>query len=761
MARGKKTESTSKASEDQVEQETGADLPPVRRWIEEIELAKKRNGPYVEKGREIVKRYRDGREESKRKKDRKYNVLWSIVQTMNPLVYSSPPQPFVSRRHNDRDPAARDASMILQRCLAYSLEGDELNDACVDAREDYLLVSRGVIRNKYTPYLKLKQSEVPTYLNDGEKPPKGKEVKKDNKGLFYFKDYQDKVYEECDTEHIHFGDFLHGAAAKWRHVPWVAFRVPLTRQELITRFGKEKGALPPLTINCKQSAEKQTAERNDDEAGMFAKAEVWEIWDKPRRRVYWLCPQVASDFLDEIEDPLELDGFFPCPRPTYGTKTNESLEPTPDFCLWQDIACELDDVTLRIKLLTESLRVVGIYDKSAGDHLKRLLKQSNENDMVPVENWAMFQEKGGLRGVVEWFPLEQVMQVLDKLFAVRQQLLAELYDITGISDIVRGASDPRETARAQAIKGNFANKRLSERQNVFGRMIRESLEIQAQIICKHYSDDTIRLTSSAEQVLTDANGQFDKGRFERALMILRSNPLRRFRIKIDEKKLASADMAEDREQRSAFTASLSQLLQAALPVAEKYPAAGPFLKSIVLFAVRGFDMARSEEQGLEEALDNLINTPAPQEGEEQAAGAAPKSQEEIANDRLKIEKEAEHKAAMLQLERERLELDKKKADDEQAFRMRQLQIKEMETRATMQLKAREVQSEEQQAAADIQLRKQEGDRAFAADQQRQQQEAQNSAHDRGMEERRFGRDVQNDRAQLAAAFQSPTARRAA
>ena len=48
------------------------------------------------------------------------------------------------------------------------------------------------------------------------------------------------------------------------------------------------------------------------------------------------------ELIDERDDPLGVEGFFPCPKPLYATTTSDTLVPVPDFVLYQDQAMELD-----------------------------------------------------------------------------------------------------------------------------------------------------------------------------------------------------------------------------------------------------------------------------------------------------------------------------------------------------------------------------------------------------------------------------------
>ena len=666
------------------EVEMGPDNGHIKLWLEEIKQAKKDNEAYWKKCDSIAAKYKgeeSGQVANLPSAPRKYNVLWSVIQTMQPLVYSKPPRPYVARRFSDADPAARDASQILQRGLQFGLEGNELHDALLDARDDYLLASRGVIWPKYSPYMQLRLSIEKVEVDDPSSVPPEYEAVQAEDGSWYYEakyEEEEKIYEECDWEHVHYKDFLHGASAKWKHVPWIARRVPMTRKMLNKRFGKEVGKRVPLTINGKNKRGMSSdAETSDEGKGLFAKAEVWEIWDKSELKIYWLCPDFTEGFLDEQDDFLELDGFFPCPRPAYGTKTNDSLMPTPDYCMWQDIAIELDEVTHRIKLLTEAMRVVGVYDQSLGDKIKRITTQTADNDLIGIDNWMQFAEKGGLAAAIEFLPIENVAAVLERLHQARQRLTQELYEITGISDIIRGASDPRETASAQKVKGQYANKRLNTREGEIIRMVDEALEIQSQIMSKHYSDSTLRMISSAEQVLLDPMGQqFDQNRFSAAVELLRSG-LRQYRIKVDEKSLVEEDNASDQEQRNVIVQTISGLLSSSAQMMEQSPQAAPLLGQLMMFAVRGFPLAQSEESALQDVIDKSV----------QQAMQPPEEPQPDPIDMQKLQIEQQK----LQIEQQRLQLEMKRIELEQQKIMGDLELRKAE--AQMQNQNRQVESQ--------------------------------------------------------------------
>jgi hypothetical protein len=62
---------------------------------------------------------------------------------------------------------------------------------------------------------------------------------------------------------------------------------------------------------------------------------------------------------------------------------------------------------------------------------------------------------------------------LESLYEAREKVKQDLYDITGIADIIRGVSDPSETMGAQQIKSNFATLRIGDHQRAVQEFARE------------------------------------------------------------------------------------------------------------------------------------------------------------------------------------------------------------------------------------------------------------------------------------------------
>jgi hypothetical protein len=627
--------------------------PVLERWKAELQRGIKHYEKYHKRVDSIITRYRAENAVAKDQSDteRRYNILWSMVSTIQPNLYVGMPRPYVSRRYKDKDPVARYASQILERALIFMNDSDDVDDAMGSCVDDYILGARGVLWTRYKPVFDLRHSETKTYYKDETKVPDEAEKGEDEEGTYYRESVPKLREEVCETDHIQMHSFLTAPASTFKQLPWIAKRVFMNRQELTKRF-KDKGK--DIALQFKSDGTKLNSKKNapGETDGLFLCAEVWEIWCQLDRKVRWLALD-HDEMLDEQDDPLQLKNFFPIPKPLFGTMTANSIIPVPDFKYYEDIANELDELTFRISLLTQALRVVGAYDASLGDEFKQILTNTRENAVLPIQNWNQITEGGGFKKAVDFLPIEQIIIVLEKLYESRKALVAELYEITGMSDIVRGNTDPRETAKAQQIKGTYASQRLKRQQRKVAKFHRSHMEIQAEILCKHYDDDTIRLISDAEQFILGPDGKFDAQAFKAAVELLRNDPLRAFRIKIDNRTLADDDLAADREDGMMFIQNVTQLLAQGLPVAQEVPKLGPVIKEIILFGTRMFPIARSIETTLEQALDELSKDIPPKKDEGKAA--AGKSPEEMAV----LLKELDIKVQSLGVERQRLLLEEK------------------------------------------------------------------------------------------------------
>jgi len=458
-------------------------------WKAELGRYEIEFSPWVDRCQRIMRRYRDERDELTKFQVR-YNILWSNIQTLHPAIFSKMPQPVVERRYLDSDPIGRIASQTLERATETDLDVADFMGIADKSVDDYLLCARGQMWCRYEPEYR----DSIQLTGDPAEQDEVEEAEPEEPG----EPEQEVAWEKVCIDYVYWADFAHNPARSWPEVWWVGRRAWLSREEGVERFGD---VFKRITLKRPDHDASPIASQTRDRA---PKAEVWEIWDKNGHEVFFIAPDLPSQILQRVPDPLKLQGFFPCPKPLYATLTNDSLVPVPDYTLYQDQAQEIDSLTSRISRIASALKVVGLY---AGDitQLGRLLEARVDNTMIAVDNWAAFAEKGGVDGSVSFMPIKDLAQVLIQLYDARERAKRDLDEVTGISDISRGqSSGTQKTATEQRIKGNFASLRLDSRRKEVARFMRDVVAIVGEIIAEHFSPETlIQMTGMLPVVLDE------------------------------------------------------------------------------------------------------------------------------------------------------------------------------------------------------------------------------------------------------------------
>jgi len=555
----------------------------------------------------IVKRYRDD-SRTRNNPNARFNILWSNVQVIKPAIFARLPRPDISRRFRDNDPVGRVASMMLERALEYEVEHyHDYRSAMDNAVLDRLLGGRGTAWVRYEPHIVAEQNDLNTGLagqdvgNGVQITEDADEAETENAELV---ESQERIEYECaPVDYVHWRDFGHTVARTWEEVTAVWRKVYMSRQALIDRFGEEVGGKIPL--DTKPDSDKWATKQMTVE---HYQACIYEIWDKEQGKVFWVSKSMG-EILDEKDDPLQLEGFFPCPKPMYATLTTDSLEPVPDFVLYQDQAKQLDTLADRIDGFINALKVRGVYD-AAEPALSRLFSEGENNTLIPVKNWAAFAEKQGMKGAIDLVDITPIAQGLTMAYQAMEQVKGQIYEIMGIADIQRGQTDPNETLGAQIIKSNNAAGRLKNMQHAVVDFATELLSIKAQIICKHFTDDTIVKISGAMQLSPQ-----DQQLVPQALQLLKDEPAKNFRIEVTSDSMIYQDEQQEKANRIEFLGALSQFMNQALPVATQAPELTPLLMEMLKFGVTAFKAGKGMEGLIDETADQFRNKAKAMEGQ--------------------------------------------------------------------------------------------------------------------------------------------------
>lgn len=566
-----------------------------RHWGIQLTMAERQDKDWIERSKKIVKRYRDDR--SSTDGARRYSMLWANVQTMFPVLYSRTPKAEVERRNKDNDPAARCASEILQRALQYELDSyGDFDAAMRGVVQDLLLPGRGV------PWVRFEEEEIRLAGPAADALPEGVSGE-GPEPTGDAPDPAERMVKRPRTvvDYVYWQDFRTSPARCWAEVDWVARRVYMTKDEGKKRFGDKFDNVPLTGQPIGQDQMERAGITQSDVEGM-KKAEVWEIWCKTDHKVYWYA-KGAPELLGEREDETGLDGFFPTPEPLYATQTNDTLVPVPDYSLYQDQAQEIDLLTNRIGLLIDALRVVGVYPEEAGAEMGRIFTEGTENTLIPVKDWAKFSERGGIEGMISFVPLKEVVAALAQCYQAREQAKQVVFEITGISDIIRGATRASETATAQNIKRQFGSLRVSTRQKAVARVASDILRIKAQMMADLYPiDDLVEMSG----IMGTPDAQF----VPQAIQLLKTEPMRQYRIEVASDSMVEMDAEQEKASRTEFLQAASQFMNQALGLAQAVPELQPLLGEMLMFGIRAYPAARSLEATFEQAMEQL-NQPKP------------------------------------------------------------------------------------------------------------------------------------------------------
>jgi hypothetical protein len=452
----------------------------------------------------------------------------------------------------------------------------------------------------------------------------------------------------------------------------------MERPALVERFGEELGNKIPL--DTKPETSKTFNEKMGEGA---SEAVIYEIWDKTSGEVLWLSKSMGK-ILDTRPDPLKLENFWPCPKPLYATLTTDKLEPIPDFVLYQDQAKQLDTLADRIDGFINALKVRGVYDASEPS-LARLFSEGENNTLIPVKNYAAFSEKGGMMGAINLVDIAPIANALQMSYQAMDQVKNQIYEIMGIADIQRGQTDPSETLGAQIIKSNNAAGRLKTMQHAVVDFATELLSIKAQIICNHFTDDTIVKISGAMQLSPQ-----DQQLIPQALALLRNESAKNFRVEVTSDSMIFQDEQQEKADRLEFLSAMSGFLSQAVPAAQMTPELTPMLVEMLKFGVTAFKAGKGLEGMIDETADKFREQAKMAEGQPKPPSPEQqKMQMQMQIEQAKMQAEAQKMQMQQQIEQAKIqgqiELEKAKQEYQAQENQLKFQLEDQRNREQMQM----------------------------------------------------------------------------
>lgn len=625
-----------------------------------------------------------------------YNLFYSNVETKRPLLFSKLPELDIRRRNDKKDRVSRISSEMLERNCNFFLENYGAEIGFKKAILDKEITGRGLIRLVFE-----------TGLVEGEI--------ENEEGEIETIQAIDPNLKKIKTDFVPYDMFLIEPAKKWEDVNWISFTHQMGKSEVAKRFGKKKAEDIKYTETTLDTPPDNDEIDNDDESELKVLAMrtiVYEIWDKQSRKIFFYSPQ-EKKILDTIDDNYNLQNFFPIPRPLGLLSNNRSLIPAPSFRQYRDKYEELQDVDERLRNLVSQARVCYVASGIASE--KDVDAMMNKDDGF-VTFVKAIDPKGSLKDKIVPKDLIPIINAITVLTARQQQIIQDIREITGLSDIIRGSTDPRETASAQKIKGDFAVSRLQLEQQEIEYFVRDVLRIQCELIAENYTAEELAKISglnvidvkaiaqrTQQQAIAQSQQQGLNEEQEEKLIqqltqqtiqqiqkqlkttfsctkdelaqidnLIKDDKLRDFNIDIETESTVKMDNDIEKAQRIEFLNVVSETLTKLAPLKQTGLITEDALKGLLAFSIRPFKVGRSLEEALLEKQDTTERD---------------KREAKLQEAQLKMEMEER-----VILPNRKADIEEKKVDGDLSIKKVEIESKELQT---------EVESDTDIAVAEI------------------------------------------------------------
>jgi len=615
----------------------GLPLPAV--FLKHIERQKKDEEPWRKAAKNAIAVYEAG-EPDKTSEAPSFNILHSNIETTVPALYNSTPIPDIRRRFGDADGVAKVAVDVIERGLSYSVDEYDFDGTMREATRDGELAGRGTARVRYEPQM----------MQGPDGPVIGSQT--------------------VTCEHVIWDKWGHGPARSWEEVPWVYFEHDYTTDDLL-KIGVSQERIDRLSLNDQHEEDKSDSASGVENKGILKTCRVYEVWDKRRRAVLFIADQDKNEFLAVKPDPLKLKQFFPMPEALQPLRKRADITPICPYEVYKPLVEELDRVTKRIRSLVNQLRVRGLYDKRLAEDFERL-RFCEDGQYEPANDASAFASGGGgLEKAIAHWPMQETIAALQQLYQQREQVKQTIYEVTGLSDVLRGATNPNETLGAQQLKAQVGSQRLSTRQGQVARFARDLFRLKAEIMCTHFTPENLQAMTQVE-----VN--------EEVIGLLRNQMMRSYRIDIESDSTIRADVARSQEQMTQFLQGTAQYAQSMASVLQMAPGATGAVVEIYAAFARHFKLGKSAE----DALEKLVQA-AQQPAEPQPSPEEQKAQAELQRMQAEMQMKGQQAQADMAMAQQKAEIDMSMA--QLKAQMMQLELQTKQQLASLEIQKAEME----------------------------------------------------------------------
>ena len=506
-----------------------------------------------------------------------FPIFWSSIKTLRPAYYSRTPIPIAPTRYGLQDVVARTGSVLLERLGKYALEVTEFDEVMRDTTLEFIISDVATARvmldgDETARSIPIFKAENGQYVTQNGQLYEGENIGQDeDSGAWYG---EEKYWEnkKCYPVALSFDDFMWTAEATSKEtIEEEYFRFCYSEQEAYAEFTEvDRDTLRGSMRGYGKKEENQGKFNSEGDTELFLHG--WEIWHKKTKTIIFISDDYKNPDdkpLKLTEDRYKLKDFFPAPCPIVGTKKRKSLFGIPSYRYLKPMCDHMHEIGMRIYKLTASIRRRFIADKAHQNDLINLIEDAEESEYIFIKGLMDIVEKGGIQNLIQVLPVGELAQSIVELANIHEKYKQEFYEIYGIPDVIRGASDPLETAKAQEIKSFSATNRFRDQMNQVAKFSRDLLELLLDLKLGAYTVEEIHKICAVRYMDME-----DQQRFSAAYSLITNDDERIIRIDIETDSTSYINEQIEQQNRNVAISTVMGGLQAIREMGPKEKAIG-------------------------------------------------------------------------------------------------------------------------------------------------------------------------------------------
>jgi len=646
-----------------------------KRWIEGAKkAAKTHKEDSLAAWREFE--HQPGKDEEVRKDDNKtasYPIYWSSVKTIEPAYYARTPKVRAERSFEINDGPALTASKVVERLGKYLVRTSNFDSVMCAAVADFIHADKATTQVIYTADKQIIDQPMMDMMG---------QPMMDESGAPMVQQVEVATNKKITCAPVCYDEVLHTPEAKTQaEIKEIAYFFSMDEDEAERRFGEEKTRNVTWKLS-KSFGEDKDADKNDI-PGKYL--EGWEIHCKSSKRVYWFSDQYSEDLLDHKDDPNGLREFFPSPPFIIGSKPSKSLYPTPAYIHMRDSLRALHEQAYKVYDLINGIDPRVLVDGSQADLILALNTKGPK--YIATQNLAAIVEKGGLENVMMFVPVQELVNAIERLGSLEEKFKNNFYEWFGVPDILRGVSDPIETATAQDIKSTSAHDRFKFQKKQVAQLARDTIEMMVDMALNVMEDAEIAEITGAQYF-----DQIDQQRFPEAMQLLKNDKARIVRVDIDTDSMSFQDQARLQAQANQAVQTVVTGLQTIAQMSSGDPTFIPTGLKALLVGLEHLEMGREFQDGIKGAVEELMKA----KSQPPPAGPPPPDYEAM---KLELQgqkqtMDAQAKQRELDQKEAKLAIDGAKVTADAENKQLKQQLEEVVQDFTMQIEAQRLKLEE-------------------------------------------------------------------